>query len=155
PGSGHRNLGVQGLPRRLRRSRSRAIGGAVGDPHGDRDRPHRRAVSLCRAQGSLLMVERQPGLTLLTHAVLVVGIAVVACPIYVPFVASTHTLDDVVRAPMPLAPGRRLVDNYGAVLAHGLRSAGGAPVGRMMANSLVMAGAIAVGKIVISLLSAF
>ena len=51
------------------------------------------------------MVERQSGLTLLTHAVLLAGIAVVAFPIYVTFVASTHTLDDVVRAPMPLLPG--------------------------------------------------
>lgn len=101
------------------------------------------------------MVERQPGLTLLTHVVLVLGIAVVALPIYVTFVASTLTLDDVVRAPMPLTPGDRLVENYAAVLAHGLRSAGGAPVGRMLVNSLVMAVAIAVGKIAISLLSAF
>src|SRR5262249_39091750 len=112
-------------------------------------------VSLCRAQGSLLMVERQPGLTLLTHAVLVVGIAVVAFPIYVTFVASTHTLDDVVRAPMPLAPGRRLVENYGSVLGYCLRSDCGDPFGLMMVISLVLAGAIAVGKIVISLLSSF
>ncbi len=35
------------------------------------------------------MVEHQPGLTLLTHVVLVLGIAVVALPIYVTFVAST------------------------------------------------------------------
>jgi len=101
------------------------------------------------------MVERQPGLTLLTHAVLVVGILVVAFPIYVTFVASTHTLDDVSRAPMPLLPGRQLLENYQAVLGHGLRSAGGAPVGRMLLNSLVMAMAIAAGKIAISLLSAF
>src|SRR5437660_756293 len=55
------------------------------------------------------MVERQSGLTLLTHAVLLAGIAVVAFPIYVTFVASTHTLDDVVRAPMPLLPGHLLL----------------------------------------------
>src|SRR5881409_2288982 len=101
------------------------------------------------------MVERQSGLTLLTHAVLLAGIAVVAFPIYVTFVASTHTLDDVVRAPMPLLPGHLLVENYQAVLGHGLRSAGGAPVGRMLVNSLVMALVIAAGKIAISLLSAF
>jgi sn-glycerol 3-phosphate transport system permease protein len=101
------------------------------------------------------MVERQSGLTLLTHAVLLAGIVVVAFPIYVTFVASTHTLDDVVRAPMPLTPGHHLVENYQAVLADGLRSAGGAPVGRMLVNSLVMATVIAVGKIAISLLSAF
>ena len=101
------------------------------------------------------MVERQPGLTLVTHAVLVLGILVVAFPIYVTFVASTHTLDDVSRAPMPLLPGRQLLENYQAVLGHGLRSVGGAPVGRMLVNSLVMAMAIAAGKIAISLLSAF
>src|SRR5213080_1200076 len=101
------------------------------------------------------MVERQSGLTLLTHAVLLAGIAVVAFPIYVTFVASTHTLDDVVRAPMPLTPGHRLIENYQAVLAEGLRSTGGAPVGRMLVNSLVMAVVIAAGKIAISLLSAF
>src|SRR5437667_9417351 len=101
------------------------------------------------------MVERQSGLTLLTHAVLLAGIAVVAFPIYVTSVASTHTLDDVVRAPMPLLPGHLLVENYRAVLTDGLRSAGGAPVGRMLVNSLVMAVVIAAGKIAISLLSAF
>src|SRR6266566_45070 len=100
------------------------------------------------------MVERQSGLTLLTHAVLLAGIAVVAFPIYVTFVASTHTLDDVVRAPMPLLPGHLLVENYRAVLTDGLRSAGGAPVGRMLVNSLVMAVVIAAGKIAISLLAA-
>ena len=101
------------------------------------------------------MVERQAGLTLLTHVVLVAGVIVVAFPIYVTFVASTHTLDDVVRAPMPLTPGHRLIENYQAVLAEGLRSTGGAPVGRMLVNSLVMAVVIAAGKIAISLLSAF
>src|SRR5438128_8306434 len=101
------------------------------------------------------MVERQSGLTLLTHAVLLAGIAVVAFPIYVTFVASTHTLDDVVRAPMPLLPGHLLVENYRAVLTDGLRSAEGAPGGRMLVNRLVMAVVIAAGKIAISLLSAF
>jgi len=101
------------------------------------------------------MVERQPGLTLLTHAVLLAGIAVVAFPIYVTFVASTHTLDEVVQAPMPLTPGRQLLENYRGVLVEGLRSVGGAPVGRMLVNSVIMAVLIAAGKIAISLLSAF
>src|SRR5437867_12962944 len=99
------------------------------------------------------MVERQSGLTLLTHAVLIAGIAVVAFPIYVTFVASTHTLEDVVRAPMPLIPGHRLVENYGAVLAQGLRSAGGAPVGRMLVNRPVVDTAIADGRSTVPLLS--
>src|SRR5205809_8091714 len=98
------------------------------------------------------MVERQSGLTLLTHAVLLAGIAVVAFPIYVTFVASTHTLDDVVRAPMPLLPAHPLVENDRAVLTDGLRSAGGAPVGRILLNTLVMAAEIAAGKIAAPLL---
>jgi sn-glycerol 3-phosphate transport system permease protein len=101
------------------------------------------------------MVERQPVLTVLTHVVLLLGVAVVAFPIYVTFVASTHALPDVVRAPMPLVPGRHLVENYWGALTEGLRTVGGAPVGRMLVNSLVMALAIAAGKIVISLLSAY
>jgi sn-glycerol 3-phosphate transport system permease protein len=101
------------------------------------------------------MVERQPWLTVLTHAVLLAGVAVVAFPIYVTFVASTQPLEEIVRAPMPLTPGDRLVDNYSGALTQGLRTVGGVPVGLMMLNSLVMALAIATGKIAISLLSAF
>src|ERR1700752_2125274 len=56
---------------------------------------------------------------------------------------------------MPMTPGTHLVENYGAVLAHGGTAGSQAPVGRMMWNSLVMALIIAVGKIAISMLSAF
>ncbi len=101
------------------------------------------------------MVERAPLLTAVGHLVLIAGIAVVGFPIYVTFVASTHALADVVRAPMPLLPGDRLLENYGGVLGEGLRTVGGAPVGRMLLNSLVMALGIAAGKIAVSLLSAF
>ncbi|HET6522790.1 MAG TPA: sn-glycerol-3-phosphate ABC transporter permease UgpE [Geminicoccaceae bacterium] len=101
------------------------------------------------------MVERRPLLTLLTHAVLLLGVLIVAFPIYVTFVGSTHGLQDVVRAPMPLWPGDRLLENYADVIVGGVANAGGVPVGRMMWNSLVMAVVIAVGKIAISLLSAF
>ena len=39
------------------------------------------------------MVERRPLLTFLTHVGLVLGIIVVAFPLYVTFIASTLTLD--------------------------------------------------------------
>jgi sn-glycerol 3-phosphate transport system permease protein len=76
--------------------------------------------------------------------------------VYLTFVASTHTTQDVLQVPMPLTPGSHLVDNYRAALS-GERSGSGshAPVARMMAVSLAMALMIAVGKIAISLLSAF
>ncbi|MCZ7562232.1 MAG: sn-glycerol-3-phosphate ABC transporter permease UgpE [Burkholderiaceae bacterium] len=91
---------------------------------------------------------------LLTYAVLVLGVAIVAFPVWVTFVASTQTLDQVMAVPMSLAPGDRFLQNYAEVLASGAGNSG-APVTRMMLNSLIMALAIALGKIAISLLSAF
>jgi sn-glycerol 3-phosphate transport system permease protein len=100
------------------------------------------------------MIEHRPVLTFISHLVLVLGVAIVAFPVYVTFVASTQTAEQVLAAPMSLLPGRHLVENYVAVLAHGAGEAT-AGVGRMMFNSLVSALVIAIGKIAISLLSAF
>ncbi len=100
------------------------------------------------------MVEQRPSLTFLSHAVLIVGVLIVAFPLYVTFVASTRTVEEILAAPMPLTPGSHLVDNYLAALAHGAGEST-AGVGRMMVNSLISALVIAIGKIVISLLSAF
>jgi sn-glycerol 3-phosphate transport system permease protein len=101
------------------------------------------------------MVENRPGLTLLSHLVLVAGILVVAFPLYVTFVASTRTLDDILSVPMPLLPGDQLWQNYSQVLGAGTTKGVGAPVGRMMLNSLVMALSIALGKIAISIVASF
>jgi len=101
------------------------------------------------------MVERRPMLSLVRHAVLIAGVALVMLPVYVAFVASTLTFDQVMSVPMQLWPGTHLLENYAAVLAHGTTRASAAPVGRMMLNSLVMAMVIACGKIAISIVSAF
>jgi sn-glycerol 3-phosphate transport system permease protein len=100
------------------------------------------------------MLDRSPLSRFVTYAVLLAGVAIVALPVWVTFVASTQTLEQVLAAPMSLAPGSRLFHNYAEVLAAGAGNSG-APVVRMMTNSLVMALAIALGKIAISLLSAF
>ncbi len=55
PGQGHRDPGLQGLVRRRCRSQYRRLGGAIGDPDGDRYRADRRSVPLCRAAGALRM----------------------------------------------------------------------------------------------------
>ncbi len=101
------------------------------------------------------MVENRPGLTFLSHAVLIAGIAVIAFPLYITFVASTLTLDQIVQVPMPLVPGSHFWENYSQVLLAGTKNGAAAPVGRMMLNSLVMAVVIAVGKIAISLIASF
>jgi sn-glycerol 3-phosphate transport system permease protein len=101
------------------------------------------------------VVENRPWLNFVAHAVLILGIGVVAFPLYVTFVASTLTLDQIVQVPMPLVPGSHLWENYSQVLLAGSKGGASAPVGRMMFNSLVMAVAIAVGKIAISLIASF
>jgi sn-glycerol 3-phosphate transport system permease protein len=102
------------------------------------------------------MVERRPVLTFFTHAILLVGVAIVAFPVYLTFVASTHTAVEIVQAPMPLLPGDQFWHNYTAAFTGSEKGPGsGAPVGRMMWMSLVSALVISLGKIAISLLSAF
>ena len=101
------------------------------------------------------MVERRPFLDFLRHAVLIGGVALVLFPIYVAFVASTQTMEEVMTVPMRLLPGSHGLENYAAVMAHGSERGSSAPVGRMMLNSFVMAMVIACGKIAISIISAF
>src|SRR3954462_4323963 len=100
------------------------------------------------------MVEHRPGLTIFSHAVLIAGILVVAFPLYVTFVASTRSLEDILSVPMPLLPGDRLWEDYCQPLAAGTQGVA-APVASMMFNSLVMALAIAFGKIAISIIASF
>ena len=97
------------------------------------------------------MVEKRGFGLILTHLGLVAGIAVLCFPIYLAFVASTVTQADIVRPPMPLIPGSHLVENYRKALFSGMN----APVWRMMFNSLVMALGITIGKISISIISAY
>jgi sn-glycerol 3-phosphate transport system permease protein len=101
------------------------------------------------------MVENRPWLTVFAHTILIAGILVIAFPLYVTFVASTRTLDDILAVPMPLVPGDQLWENYLQVLTAGTTKGVTAPVGRMMFNSLVMALAIALGKIAISIIASF
>jgi len=99
------------------------------------------------------MVEHRPLLTFITHALLIVGMLIIAFPIYVTFVASSHSIETITGS-FPLLPGAQLLKNYLQALSVGSKDVG-ATVGQMMLNSLIMALGIAIGKISISLLSAF
>ncbi|RYH06836.1 sn-glycerol-3-phosphate ABC transporter permease UgpE [Tropicimonas sp. IMCC6043] len=87
----------------------------------------------------------------LTHLGLIVGVLFIFFPIWLAFVASTVEQQQIVHPPMPLLPGDKLIDNYARALSSGVN----APVGRMLLNSAIMALGIALGKIAISLISAF
>jgi sn-glycerol 3-phosphate transport system permease protein len=101
------------------------------------------------------MVENRPWSTFMSHAVLIVGIVIIAFPLYVTFVASTHSLEEIMHVPMPLLPGSHFWDNYAQVLSAGSQQGASAPVARMMVNSLIVALAITFGKIAISIIASF
>jgi sn-glycerol 3-phosphate transport system permease protein len=101
------------------------------------------------------MVENQRWLDIFAHVVLILGVATVAFPVYVAFVASTHQSTAFVSGTIPLLPAGNAVTSYTDVLAGGVSSQMSVPISLMLFNSMVMALLIAVGKIAISIISAF
>ena len=101
------------------------------------------------------MVEKRPLSNLVAHLVLLTGIFVVAFPVYLTFVASTREAADIAAGAMPVVPGSLLVENYSQALFAGSGRVTTTPVSVMMINSLVMALTIAIGKIAISIISAY
>ena len=97
------------------------------------------------------MVQRTGSHLWLTHLFVIVGVLIIFFPIWLAFVASTVTQPEIVSPPMPILPGDQFIENYKAALFAGVN----VPVSKMLFNSLIMAVGIAIGKIIISLLSAF
>lgn len=101
------------------------------------------------------MIENRPWLRLAAHGLLILGVLVVASPVWLAFVAASHDAAIMGRAMAPIWFGDNFLENFSIVLSEGIKEAGSPPVFGMMLNSLVMALGVAVGKIVISFLSAF
>jgi len=101
------------------------------------------------------MIENRPRATLMAHLMLILGIIIVAFPIYYTFIASTATSSDILRPPLSLLPGGHMLDNYGDAISGGVERVVGVSLERLLVNSTIVALAIAVGKIFISFLSAF
>ena len=100
------------------------------------------------------MVENRPLLTLFTHLFLIIGIVIVVFPIYIALVASTHEVQDILTTVQGWF-GSAMIENYSTILISGKESARGIPVWMMMLNSLIMALGIVIGKISISIISAY
>jgi sn-glycerol 3-phosphate transport system permease protein len=102
------------------------------------------------------MVENRPFLTVLAHVIVLLGVTIIAFPVWMTFVASTHDQTTMLRAPIPLLPGAHLIENYRTVLFDGFGAgAGRVPLWQAMTNSLIMALGVCIGKIAISIISAF
>jgi sn-glycerol 3-phosphate transport system permease protein len=101
------------------------------------------------------MVERRRFGDLLPHLILLIGVAVVAFPVYVCFVGSTLPQDIIANGQMTLMPGPLFFETYWRTLVVGTTGTTREPVGTMLVNSFVMAAIIAVGKIAISIVSSY
>jgi sn-glycerol 3-phosphate transport system permease protein len=101
------------------------------------------------------MIENRPMVTFVSHTMLILGIAIIAFPIWITFVAATHDAVRMTQIPLPLLPGDQFFANLNQALNLGIDGGANQGVGMMLFNSLVMALMIALGKIAISLLSAF
>jgi sn-glycerol 3-phosphate transport system permease protein len=102
------------------------------------------------------MVENRPFLTFLSHVIVLLGVVIVAFPVWMTFVASTHDQTTMLRAPIPLLPGDQGLKNYHTVLFEGFGTgAARLPLWVALFNSLVMALGVSIGKIAISIISAF
>ena len=101
------------------------------------------------------MVENRPFLTMLSHLVVILGVIVIAFPVWMTFVASTHSQQTMLQSPIPLLPGPHLLENYTKVLTEGYGRVGSTAVTMTLTNSLIMALGVALGKIAISIISAF
>ena len=101
------------------------------------------------------MVENRPFLTVLSHLVVILGVIVIAFPVWMTFVASTHSQQTMLQSPIPLLPGPHLIENYTQVLTKGYGRVGSTAVTMTLTNSLIMALGVAIGKIAISIISAF
>jgi len=104
------------------------------------------------------MVERDRVGRAISHLVLILGVCIVAFPVYVTLIASTQTSEQIVQTvPMSLLPGGHMLETYRVALFGGETSYGSrvTPVAPMMWVSFVSAMVISLGKIAISLLSAF
>jgi sn-glycerol 3-phosphate transport system permease protein len=86
--------------------------------------------------------------TVLVHALLILSVAVIAFPLYFAFTISTQSLQEVVQKPPRLLPSSYLLENYAEAWRR-------SKMASLLLNSTIVAVAIAVGKIAISMLSAF
>jgi sn-glycerol 3-phosphate transport system permease protein len=84
----------------------------------------------------------------LTHVLLALSILLIGFPLYYAFVISTQTMQEATQAPQKLWPSSHLWENYTTIWER-------VQMGRLLMNSSIVALAVSIGKITISILSAF
>ncbi len=100
------------------------------------------------------MIEHRRGLDIFCHIMLIAGMAVILLPLYASLVAATMDKQQIQQVPLSLVPGSHLLENLSYIWRQGVGSQA-VPFGRLLLNSFIMALGITVGKISVSLLSAY
>ncbi|WP_029685348.1 sn-glycerol-3-phosphate ABC transporter permease UgpE [Tatumella saanichensis] len=100
------------------------------------------------------MIENRRGLDIFCHMMLWGALLAILLPLYIAIVAATLDNHQVFQAPMSLIPGGHLWDNITRLWTQGVNP-NSPPLGKMLLNSLAMALGITIGKISISMISAF
>ena len=101
------------------------------------------------------MIERRRFGDLFAHLILGLGVAIVAFPVYLCLIGSTHEQTVIANGQMPITPGRLFLTTYYKAMFYGTSGTTHEPVLGMLFNSMVMAAMIAIGKIAISIVSAY
>lgn len=97
---------------------------------------------------------RRPGLDVLSHTILIIGVLLFGLPLVLALLASTQEANALFSGTFPLTPGDAGLDNYLTLLREPITGVG-APAWQLLINSLVMALGIACGKLVISIMAAY
>jgi sn-glycerol 3-phosphate transport system permease protein len=91
---------------------------------------------------------RMGGSKLIIHLLLILSVLLIGFPLYYGFVISTQSMDEVTKVPQSLLPSSHLLENYVKVWNR-------IHMGRLLINSSIVALVVSLGKIAISILSAF
>lgn len=94
------------------------------------------------------MIERTPILNFFTHLILLLGFLVAVGPIVIVAIAASHNIADVNKVPMSLMPGSDFWVNMQTAWTT-------ANLGPKLLNSLIFASGVAIGKVLISAITAF
>src|SRR5262245_47267134 len=101
------------------------------------------------------MVERRRFGNAFAYLVLSLGVFIIAFPVYLCLIGSTHEQSVIANGQMPITPGHLFFETYYKTLFIGTSGTTREPVSQMLLNSFVMASAIAIGKIAISIISSY
>jgi len=101
-----------------------------------------------KASNSAVPKEKFDWTKVVIHLFLIIAVLLICYPLYYAFVLSTQSIEEVMVTPQKLWPSTHLVENYVKIWNR-------IDMGQLLFNSAVVSLATSLGKIAISILSAF